>query len=205
MKRKLNQVKHVHFITPYSYSLEIGEEYNAAIKVLPANAWVCINDQDTLKPPGFAERVKYVIEYEIGEPDSMLVGCKTNRMSKANTNVVQHLHEEENISVHLSYADSLWADKKTALVENDVVAGYCMIFNKQLWEKVGGFPRASIRFDSWLSERANTFTAEGLYIFHLYRWWNRKAPEKRYRHLLRAGSLCGDPYVGVQPGSNRFM
>lgn len=194
MKRKLREVDTVHFLAPYAFDLLIGGAYNRAIEMLPPGAWICINDHDTLKPPGFAERVKFVIEYEIEDPASWLVGCKTNRMSRANPNVVQAMHEEDSLSAHLVCAAQLWEKHKTALEPNHEVAGYCMIFHRSLWERVGGFPPRSIRFDSWLSERSSCWTASGIYLIHLYRWHQRKNPEKSYSHLLRAGRLCTDPW-----------
>lgn len=194
MRFKLHDVDRVHFLQPYAYDLLIGREYNDAIDRLPGGSWICINDQDTLKPPGYAERVKYIIEYEVKDPETYLIGSRTNRMSRLNPNVVPELHEEGDISKHLVKAFELWEKHRTSLTAAHEVAGYCMIFNKALWEKVGGFPPRSIRFDSWLSERAEIYTALGLYTFHLYRWHKRSDPERAYSHLLRAGSQCRDPY-----------
>ena len=194
VRKKIHNVQHIHFLSPYTFNLEIGGEYNRMIEMLPANSWICINDHDTLKPPGFAERVKFIIEYEFRDPAHMLIGARTNRMSSANPNVVKEMNENDSVTDHLRVSMELWQKHKTELVDNDVVAGYCMIFNKQLWERLGGFPPRTILFDSWISERSETYTAAGLYIFHLYRWHQRKNPEKAYIHLIRAGQLCTDPY-----------
>ena len=47
----------VEFLQPFSYEGNIGKEYNRVINNLPGNPWICLTDQDTLKPPHFAERL----------------------------------------------------------------------------------------------------------------------------------------------------
>lgn len=174
------EVNSVHFISPYSYSLEIGAAYNQAIDLLPPGAWVCITDQDTLKPPGFAERIRLVLQ-DFGTQDR-LIGCRTNRVGIPGPYCVPGMFMEENISAHLEVAGKLWKRHNTDLEKVDVVPGYCMAFNKALWEAWGGFPDRGYRFDIYASQKSCCWIASGVYIFHLYRWLH-PAPRAQVQHL----------------------
>lgn len=178
------EVKGIFFLSPYSYTLDIGQEYNNSIQLLPDNAWICLTDQDTLKPPGFADRVRQVLR-EVGTKDR-LIGCRTNRVGIPGPYCVPGMFMEENISAHLQVAASLWRNNGAELAKVDVVPGYCMLFNKALWEKWGGFPSSGFQFDVWASQRSDTWLATGVYIFHLYRWLH-PAPRGLHKHLRIPG------------------
>lgn len=175
----------IEFISPYAFDGFIGREYNRAINNLPADCWICLNDQDTLKPPGFADRVNKVLAAHLN-PDIVL-GCKTNRVGWRSPCVVPEMYSEKDISKHLDTAKRLWAENKTDLMEIDIVPGYCMVFHKSLWERMGGFAERSIVFDKELSRFADQcFIMQGVYIIHLYRWGEQN-PELKTRHLTNPG------------------
>jgi len=177
-------VNNVYFLSPYSYTLEIGQAYNHYISLLPPGAWICITDQDTLRPPGFAERIRELILDHGNE--KRLIGCRTNRVGIPGPYCVEGMFMEENISAHLELAKTLWERHKTDLVKAEVVPGYCMVFNKALWELWGGFPPKTQQFDIWASNRSETWIASGIYIFHLYRWLH-PAPRGVVKHLQIPG------------------
>ena len=172
----------IHFISPYAYDLNIGRALNNAVT---ERGWYCHCDHDTLKPTGFAERLRKVIETGISK--NVVLTCRTNRVGHGHPAVVNELFDESNINVHLGYAKYAWERWGTDTQPTENAPGYCMVFHSDHLEKHGGFPEHSITFDRWLSNRSKPHLMMGLYIFHLYRWGS-KNPSKDYKHLLDPGS-----------------
>ena len=88
----------IEFLQPFSYEGNIGREYNRVINNLPGNPWICLTDQDTLKPPHFAERLAEVLK---GAEDDMLITCTTNRLNPSNPAVIKEAYYWEGITKHL--------------------------------------------------------------------------------------------------------
>ena len=176
----------INFISPYSFNLHIGDEYNHAIDKYQSDEWICINDQDTLKPPGFAERVHDVV-LRHGQPDR-LFGAMTNRVGWRNDAVIQSMYHNDSITDHLAMANELWKKNGIAIRPIEIVCGYCMVFQKSLWEKLGGFRSRSVVFDKEISAVADGYLMAGVYIVHLYRW-GLPNPEIQTTHLSQIGRL----------------
>jgi hypothetical protein len=176
----------IHFLQPYAFNGMIGTAYNVDIMRMPKDSWICITDHDTLKPPGFADRVKKVLDHH-GRADR-LFGAMTNRVGYRNAAVVPSMYNNDSITDHLDMAKTLWKQNGTELKHTEIVCGYCMVFNKKLWEEMGGFPARTIVFDKQLSGAASEcWTMTGVYILHLYRW-GMANPETRVRHLQYPGT-----------------
>lgn len=159
----------VNYIQSYSPDFKISERLNEIIE--PLDGWICLTDMDTLKPPGFAERLIKILK-EASE--DMVIGAMTNRLRKGNIAVVEELYDNPNITDHLQKSDDLWSEFETQLAEISVVAGNCMVFHKKVFNLVGGFPDKTM-FDRAFCKKAMVYgaklrLAKGLYIFHLYRW-----------------------------------
>ncbi len=176
----------LEFISPYSFELNIGGAINQAIDHLPDDAWVVHCDHDTLKPPGFAERVHQVLKNPHLKTEFVFT-CRTNRVGWGNPLVVEEMFMEENMTAHLRMAKTLWEQHGTTVMPTEVAPGYCMVFNVGHVKRLGGFSPRSIVFDKWLSERSVPMVMEGVYIFHLYRWL-KPNPGNSYNHLLIPGS-----------------
>lgn len=174
----------ITFIQPYSFDLHIGKTYNEAIK--EAKGWICITDHDTLKPPGFAERVKEVIDTH--KDKSILYGCMTNRVGWNHPAIIPEMFMEDSITAHLETAKYLWKKHGTKLQPTTVVPGYCMVFHKELAETWPDFHPRSITFDRKASQHSKPMLMTGVYIIHLYRWLE-KDPSKKTRHLNEIGIL----------------
>lgn len=175
----------IDYIQPYSVSLDIGAEYNRAISA--CKDWICITDHDTLKPPGFAERLHKTLS-ENAHPNRVFT-CMVNRVGHNHDAVVEEMFMEDSISEHLKTASSTWRQYGTKTVPTSVAPGYCMVFHKSLWEKLPqGFKPRSFVFDRELSRVGQPMLMKGVYIIHLYRWKNPN-PEKSYSHLLRGNSV----------------
>lgn len=173
----------LEFIQPYAFDGKIGRAYNEAVE--KCDDWICLTDQDTLKPPKFAERVLEVLQYQ-GEPERLFT-CRTNRVGWEHPAVYKPMFMEPDIREHLSLAERLWNTHGRTLMDlhDRPAPGYCMVFHKSLWEKLGGWPEKTITFDKQLSKIAipNVFLMKGIYIFHLYRWKHGKMAQHNIDHL----------------------
>jgi len=175
----------LEFISPYDFDLNIGGAINRSIEHLPDDAWVAHTDQDTLKPPGFAERVREVLKSPFLKTDYVLT-CRTNRVGWDSPLIIQEMFMEPDISKHLETASALWEEKGTGVMPTKVAPGYCMVFNVGHVKRLDGFPENSIIFDRWLSKKSTPFVMEGVYIFHLYRWLE-PVPGPKQDHLRKKG------------------
>ena len=178
----------IHFISPYAYDLRIGDALNRDVARLPDDSWIVHCDQDTLKPPGFAERVQRVLQGGIAK--NVVLTCMTNRANPKMECVLKDMYDEGHLGPHLSLARGLWQKHGTEVVPTEVAPGYCMIFHKQHWISLGGWPASCVSFDTWLSERSTPYLMKGVYIIHLYRWGNGITQAKRKtQHFLQPGYL----------------
>lgn len=181
----------ITFLQPYDFELQIGTAYNEAIE--KAEGWICITDQDTLKPPGFAERIKEAIEKH-GDKNR-LFGCMTNRVGRPSPMIVEQMYQEDSITKHLEVSKQLWEKHKTAIEPVKIVPGYCMVFHKDLAKKWGPFTHNTYKFDIEASNRTGNapnrsrcYVMKGVYIIHLYRW-GLENPKPHIEHLLTPGIL----------------
>jgi len=177
----------IEFIQIHDYNLNISKRLNDVVSKLDNN-WICLTDQDTLKFEGFANNLKYFLENaDITKED--LIGTMVNRLRPSNPQVIQSLFNESDINIHIQTAKDLWQNNKLETQETNIIAGSCMIFHKELWQKVGGFNEEKIFFDKYFSYYVTDFggrclIAKGLYIFHLYRW-GAKDPVSSVEHLVK--------------------
>lgn len=174
----------IDFIQPYSFDLHIGDVYNKAIR--ECDEWICLTDQDTLKPPGFAERIHRVLQ-DHGDKKT-LYGAMTNRVGWDHPAVVKEMFLEDSILAHMEVAKALWLKHETAIEPTEVVPGYCMLFHRELVEDWPLFHPQSIGFDRIASKWSRTVLMKGIYIVHLYRY-PLKDPSGKTSHLHHAGHL----------------
>ena len=105
----------------------------------------------------------------------MLITCKTNRLRTDNTNVLSDLYDESDVSIHYKKYNELWATYGTQTKRTkEAIAGMFMLFHKSLWDKVK-FREYEPNFDNYFTTDCRkagftTHVANGLYIFHLYKW-----------------------------------
>ena len=178
----------IEHIQVYDYSLNISKRLNETIENLPNN-WICLTDNDTLKFPNFSPNLKTILESD-NVTKNDLIGSYVNRLRPSNPQVITELFDEPNIDVHFKASLDLWNDNGINVVENRLIAGSCMIFHKELWEKIGGFNESKIFFDKYFSyavkdNGGRCLIAQGLYVFHLYRWGSDN-PVGAVEHLVKA-------------------
>lgn len=176
----------IHFIQPYSYNLQIGDALNRDIARLPDDSWIVHCDHDTMKPPGFAERIRAVLQTGIDR--NVVLTCMTNRANPKMACVMNEMYDEGHLGIHLNTASTLWRKYGTSVVPTEVAPGFCMVFNKWQWLELGGWPGHCLAFDTWFSDRSTPYLMQGVYIIHLYRWGKNISRAKRTTaHLLRPG------------------
>ncbi|VGQ11821.1 hypothetical protein SB5439_04999 [Klebsiella variicola] len=177
----------VFYVTPFKEG-DIGGGINESIALLPRDAWVCIRDADTLFLTGNAQRqIQAIVD---ANPEFELIGCKTNRLrSRYVTHDRDRLFECGDISTHVEVATQLetehWA-KVSPLPFMEVVAGMFMLMRVELWHKFP-FPEKTPFFDKLysryvLTQGGKLGIADGIYLFHLYRW-GKEDPCNYVEHL----------------------
>lgn len=178
----------VFYLTPYMKG-DIGKGINESIALLPSDAWVCIRDADTLFLTGkVQEQIQEIVD---ANPDYDLIGCRTNRLaSHYITYDRERLFENDSVTAHVEAARHLeetqWG-KITPLPFEEVVAGMFMLMPVKTWERFK-VPEKTPYFDTMLTDLVRFSggklgIAEGIYLFHLYRWGSPN-PVKATEHLV---------------------
>lgn len=174
----------IHYIAPFASDLNIGKEYNDRISEL-SDGWICLRDYDTLLFPNSCNHIKEIIK---SNPEFELITSLTNRVG-VNLHCVSGMFNDDSILSHQNKASELWQRYGTEIIETGIAPGFCMIFTKSLWKRIGGFKENSITFDREFSRDAKHSgvrigLAKGLYIFHLYRYPHKNA-KIHTQHLIK--------------------
>lgn len=180
----------IHYLSPWRTG-DIGGVLNDEIERLPASAWVCVRDGDTLfLSSDWGRKVETIVNESGGHFG--LIGCMTNRLRASYQLHQGRCSDDPDIREHLAIAETLW-DVYGARVEplpDGPVAGMLMLFPRHLWEGTR-FTRCSRFFDQDFTtalrrRKVQVGIARGLYLFHLYRW-GRPSPADYTKHLEAEG------------------
>lgn len=180
-KHKQPESIKVFYSTPARSDKNIGKAYNDFMETVPADAWVCLRDGDTMfTTPDWPQHIEAIIKENGNKFD--LIGCMTNRLKGAHQ-LVEGMFECDSISNHLMTANKIRSNSVEAAKG---IAGLCLIFKKSLWKKVK-FAENSIYFDTVFSNAViknggRIGVAKGLYLLHLYRY-GQPDPTKYTKHL----------------------
>lgn len=168
----------VHHITPARADKNFGLAVNQAIEGLPEQDWICLRDIDTV-PPYHEEFIKQCEELANNPKGFSLIGCMTNRLGLP-WQLVPNMFTEKNMDVHRAKAKELSQIKSIKPLNGlQIVGGLLMLFSKDTWRKAGKFPEGGIEikgkfvdyhFSKAVSKFGKLGIAEGIYLFHLYRW-----------------------------------
>lgn len=172
----------VHHITPADYEKDFGGCLNYLIETIDDKDWIALRDIDTmpLDHVYFIEQCQKIADRN----EFQLVGGVTNRIG-----VKYQLHNNElsnnwDIKHHIKIAQER-GDRYADSVEllNKPIAGFFMLFPVWVWENVGRFPEGGIDYggqflDYYFSKKVLDLgykigLAKGIYIFHLYRHWEK--------------------------------
>jgi len=165
----------IHRIQPFSANKNLGKAYNDHIKILPENSWICIQDYDTC----FLEHNFYVnmLEYIKQFPNQGIFTCYTNRTLCKEQQYRGQIFDNPDIG-HWRKVSIEVHKKPISLKDiNKEISGFCMLFNKNVWEKAGGFMEREARclgIDNnfcWsvLEKGFKIGLMENVFCFHYYR------------------------------------
>lgn len=174
----------VRFITPFAKDKNIGREYNQVISELPDECWIVVRDYDSLM---FTGGVNHIYDIVDSNPEYDLFTSMTNRVG-INIHCVPGMFDNYSLIDHQDKAEDLWNRFGTKVISTNVAPGFCMIFKKETWEKVGGFREKCIDFDRHFSNAVRQHKGKiglclGLYSLHLYRL-GKDMPKHYTKHLL---------------------
>lgn len=179
----------VHFLTPY-HPRDIGKGLNQAIALLPANDWICLRDADTLFLTPQCQPLVIQIATENDHPGGVkLIGCRTNRVRSPLQHCGEALFESADINDHVAEAErrrGMYGSQVTPHPQGEAVAGLLMLFPVSL-ARLLRFEEKTAHFDSRFTAQARAIgqpvgIAQGLYLFHMYRW-GRSNPADYVEHL----------------------
>lgn len=182
----------IFYIQTYDYDVNIGRGYNEHIALLPDDAWVCINDSDSLYlNPKFGHQINDVIN-KYGE-EYALLGCKTNRLGGLHQLHNNKFSNDLDARNHFYIAKELSDRHYDEVEEATGIAGVLMLFKRSTWEMVGGFKERDIACDTAFNKAIKAAgvgkigVMKGVYIFHSYRIWqnDHKAAHHDTKHLIR--------------------
>lgn len=185
----LNQI---YYLQTYDYSINIGRGYNESIKHFPDDAWICINDHDSMfMYPKFGHQLNDVIN-RYGK-EYALFGCVTNRLGGLHQLHNNEFSNDMDVRNHYQIAIDRARQYGTDVEETTGVAGVLMLFNKRTWEAVGGFKEKTIIADTEFNKSIKAKKLgkiglmKGVYLFHNYRIWQQdhKKAWADTRHLKK--------------------
>lgn len=162
----------VFYSTPFQPG-DIGSGLNDFCERVPDDAWICLRDADTLfLTPRQQLQIQAIVE---DEPPFELIGCMTNRLRASYQLHGGAMSDEPDIRVHVAIAEQREADHWAQITPcAGPVAGMFMLFRKSLWNQVR-FRSRTFYFDKLFScdvqrQGARLGIAQGIYLFHLYRF-----------------------------------
>lgn len=175
----------IHHIVPWKTG-DIGGGINEAIDLLPADAWICLRDGDTMwLTPKWGKQVEEIVAAY--RDQYALIGAMTNRIRSPDQLYRGRLSDDPHIGHHVEIAQLRQQRYWNQVVNTPAtVAGFCMIFSKAEWAR-HPFPSESIYFDQEFCRAVRdgggqVGIALGLYVFHLYRW-GKPSPTSYIGHL----------------------
>lgn len=183
-----NSNPRVWYLTPFATDGNIGKEYNTQIELIPENDWICIRDGDTCFTTPESQWGKQIADIIRKHSDYALIGCMTNRLAANHQLYGGQFCENPDWNEHKRRGRELFESKYDHVTPiRNGIAGMFMLFPKKTWHKVKFKETAPYRtFDSDFSAKVlrigKVGIAEGVYIFHDYRW-GQKNPKQYVKHL----------------------
>lgn len=176
-----------HFNTIFSGD-NIALYYNKCCEIVPENQWICLWDADVMTFHTFAN-INHFLEDAIKKyPDIKLFGCMASRSGRRIHRLADQIDNNPDMLHHRAIAEKIMKKYKLQ-INKDInhLSGFMMLFNKDTWKAVGGFPEGKIlSIDTKFSEKVKAEIGEiailkGLYVMHYY----RLAEKGKKTHLIR--------------------
>ena len=161
-------------ITPYGFDRNYGKACNEFCSIIPGDEdWIIVKDYDFMfLTPSHQHLISEIVKRN---PEVGLFTCYTNRV-KAKKQIRPHMFSNPNLGDHRKEAILLSETRRYDLKDlNKVISGYVMIFQKKVWEEVGGFKDGLLAVDNNFSRKIlnsgrKVMLMEGVYGMHYYRF-----------------------------------
>ena len=157
---------------PYSFSKDIGTEYNAVIE-RSFEEWVVLMDIDTcfLTPTQPLLIPKYLQTFG---GDCGLFTCYTNRVGYQWQRYQGVMSENDSMAHHIGIARGLEGKQLHVTELPELISGFFMIVKKDVWREVGGFKKGLLGVDDDFSKKVSKAgykvkRMDTLYLWHSYR------------------------------------
>lgn len=181
----------INWLQPYCPDRNIGREYNRLIDLMPAGSWIGITDHDAMfLRPDSKKQISDIVAKHGDKYD--VFGVITNRLFGPHQRYGGVFSDNPDINYHLRVANRCHNLEYGRVVRTTInIAGLCMVFNKDTWERVGGFNENSMFLDKQFTDAVMATGGrlgimKGVYVFHLYRW-GQKEPWRYVEHLRPDG------------------
>jgi len=155
---------------PYSTKRDLGDAYNQAIESSTSD-WVLLLDHDVFlacNPKWYEICVQTIQTHNPG-----MATCWTNKSGSALSWITyQDSPDSADIKEHIATAKAVCEQYGNSVTEVEKATGFFMLINKDIWNKVGGFPTGSIQETDWkycdkLRLANHTILRmDGLYVYH---------------------------------------
>lgn len=159
---------------PYDHEGNIADAYNRYCEVVPNdNDWIILWDADLMVLTPKYEHLMF----EVAErnPQYSLWTIYTNRVT-CRPQLIKSLFEESDIREHRKKALELYENYTYSVKDiHRSISGYCMMFKKKTWEKIGFSGKGLFGVDTIFSNKirhggGKIGLMEGVYGFHYYRF-----------------------------------
>lgn len=177
----------IYYLTPFSSEKRLGHIHNEYCKIVPNDDdWIVLNDPDVMYlHPHQQAWIESTLKNKGKDFD--LLGCMTNRIGlPEQMHRLDFCNNKNDITYWVKEAFFFHCAIPETIKETDLIAGFCMIFRKSLWNKIKF--EESIQFDM---KFCNAVKKAGgkigimkhILIYHQYRILE-KDPKNYKKHLL---------------------
>lgn len=179
----------IYYMTPFSSEKRLGHIHNEYCKIVPNDDDdICLLDPDTMfLHPHQQAWIEDILKAHGNDWD--LLGCMTNRVGLKAQVISEFEFNVTNIKHHMNIAADAYnyelGNEPDEIEQTDLIAGFCMIFKKSLWNKIKF--EESIQFDMKFCNAVKKAggkigVMKGIYIFHQYRL-GQEDPKNYIKHL----------------------
>lgn len=185
--RKRTGIK-VYYNVPWDSNKNIGAAYNDFARLVPADAWVCFMDADTIPTTTFYGKI---IEDIISDnPKVKAFTCVTNRIGCPWQLAEGADWSNDDMRYHREFGQAQYDKYGTKVYDmtnmSHPMSGLFMCIHKSVWDKIhGANTKGMLGVDQDIHKRIreakeHVYLAKGLYMYH----WYRGGDKKEKSHLL---------------------
>ena len=183
---RTEQPKRIWYLQPYASDLMIGAEYNAQIRCVPDDDWICILDQDVIfLHPKTKAQIQEIVN---SDPPYELLGCMLSRIGSGYQCPGGKISHNHDMLHHFKIAEQLHKEQYGVVTDHKrPIAGALMLFPKSVWKKHPFYPNGP-HFDSEFGFEVLKYgkigLMQGVYLYHFYRAYANGNPQHYKQHLI---------------------